>query len=73
MQISSLAACFIIDEVSGINISISMEKPSLSTCLVASPFTDEDSSILPFLDTETLFHSAISLTFIDCIIVFGGR
>ena len=73
MQINSLAACFIIDEVSGIDVSISMEEPSLSICLVASPFTDVDSSILPFLDTKTLFHSAISLTFIDRIIVFSGR
>jgi hypothetical protein len=74
MDVGALAASLVAGKISGVDISIRVEKPSLSVGLVVGPLADVARSVLPFFQPKSLFLSmSISLTLVDIAIVINGR
>ena len=74
MDVGALTTCLVAGEISSVDISIRVEKPSLSVGLVVGPLADIARSVLPFFQPKSLFLSmSISLTLVDIAIVINGR
>jgi hypothetical protein len=74
MDVGALTASLVAGEISSVDISIRVEKPSLSVGLVVGPLADVARSVLPFFQPKSLFLSmSISLTLVDIAIVINGR
>ena len=74
MDVGTFTTCLVAGEISSIDISICVEKPSLSVGLVVGPLADIARSVLPFFQPKSLFLSmSISLTLVDIAIVINGR
>jgi membrane-associated HD superfamily phosphohydrolase len=70
MEVYTVSVRFVMNEISGIDISISMEDPALSICLVVFPLAEIDLTTCPFLNTEAmLMLILISLSLIDSFIL----
>ena len=74
MDVGAFTACLVTSEISSVDISIRVEKPSFSAGLVVGPLADVARSVLPLFQPKSLFLSvSIPLTLVDIAIVIHGR